>query len=122
MHLNFRGNDSTAFTLSRTKIHKQYITQPIYSQLVDKSIDNMVGPGGDGVFSVQGTVDLSHPQQLYFTPGLAYVLKMGWIQYLSMLVIIASIVYPLYSIVVVNGMVSTFTSVDDVGGRKMKVY
>jgi hypothetical protein len=113
--------NTSGFAWSR--IQSQYNVAPVSTIVVPTSFDNSLGLG-DGIFKVVGTIDLSQPQQLYYTPGIAFVLKQGWIQYFSILALVSALLYPLYYIVVVNGLVSTFTSIDGgaVSGKKMKTY
>jgi hypothetical protein len=115
--------NTSGFAWSR--IQEQYSAHPITTTLVTTAFDNVAADAGDGVFEVNGKIDLRMPQSFYYTPGVAYVLKQGWVQYFSLLVLVAGVLYPLYSVVVVNGLVSTFTSVDggiNANGRKMKMY
>jgi hypothetical protein len=107
---------------SWSKIQAQYTSQPIFTDLVVTTFENRLGDGGDGNFNVDGSIDLSVSQTFYYTPGVGYVLKWGLVQYLSILVLVGAVLYPIYSIVVVNGLVTTFTSVDNGAGRKLKMY
>ena len=60
-------------------------------------------------------------QRIIYRPAFLEVLKNGWIQYLSMLVLVALIFVPIYDLMITNQVVRTVVQVEPRTGKDLKV-
>lgn len=59
-----------------------------------------------------GTIYIPLAQPIAYQPGIAEVLKMSWIQYISLFFLVAVFVVPAYEFMVRMGVVSTWSTTD----------